>query len=179
MEESRGLAEELVTACARMIRWTPAGDLPISLAAARLIARVVENGPTRVGDLAEQEHSSQPTITNHIKRLESLGLLSRAPDPTDGRAWIITATEEGRAKLAMVRRMLAANIEPMVAQLSDADREALRAGVVAMHRLMALRMSATAAGPADFGIGEHAVPAHGETSSLSATDATVGSARDR
>lgn len=139
MQPGSGLAEELVTACARMIRWTPAGDLPISLAAARLIARVEEDGPARVGDLAEAEHCSQPTITNHIKRLESLGLLRRSPDPTDGRAWIITATEEGSRRLGEVRRMLGDNIEPRVALLSEEDRQALRDGIRAMHRLMALQ----------------------------------------
>lgn len=138
-EDLTGLADDLVTACARMLRWTPVGDLPISLAGARLIARVVENGPTRVGDLAEQEHSSQPTITNHIKRLEANGLLARTPDPTDGRAWMITATPQGIEQLAEVRRTLAANIEPRLTELSDHDRAAIRAGVEAMQRLMRLK----------------------------------------
>jgi DNA-binding MarR family transcriptional regulator len=138
-EDLSRLAHDLVTACARMLRWTPVGDLPISLAGARLIARVTEHGPARVGDLAEQEHSSQPTITNHIKRLEAQGLLTRTPDPTDGRAWMITATPAGVAQLAEVRRTLAANIEPLLTELGDDDRAAIRAGVDAMQRLMRLK----------------------------------------
>jgi DNA-binding MarR family transcriptional regulator len=138
-EDLTGLADDLVTACARMLRWTPVGDLPISLAGARLIARVVENGPTRVGDLAEQEHSSQPTITNHIKRLEAHGLLRRTSDPTDRRAWMIAATPQGVEQLAEVRRILAANVEPWLTELSNEDQTAIRAGVEAMQRLMQMR----------------------------------------
>jgi DNA-binding MarR family transcriptional regulator len=134
-----GLAEDLVTACARMMRWTPAGDLPLSLAGARVIARVQENGASRVGDLADMEHSSQPTVTNHVKRLEAQGFLARTPDPTDGRAWMITVTPAGREALAQVRRMLAANIEPYFEQLTDEEVAAIRAGVAAMQRLMTLR----------------------------------------
>ena len=48
----------------------------MSLAAARLLARLLDNGPTRISDLAIQERCSQPTITNHVKRLEAAGLVA-------------------------------------------------------------------------------------------------------
>ena len=57
------------------------------LAAARILARINDNGSCRISDLAEQERSSQPTITNHVKRLESAGFVERSPDADDARAW--------------------------------------------------------------------------------------------
>ena len=73
----------------------PTDGFTMSLAATRLMARLLDNGPTRISDLATQERSSQPTITNHVKRLEAAGLVGRATDPQDLRAWMIDLTPPG------------------------------------------------------------------------------------
>jgi len=130
------LSRDLVTTCARMIRWIPTDGLPLSLAAARLLARLEENGPSRVSDLAEKERSSQPTITNHIKRLEAQGLVARSADAADKRAWRIEVTASGREQLTQARQVLARNIRPSLAGLTSADRVALGRGISVMHKLM-------------------------------------------
>lgn len=134
-----GLGEDLITTAARLVRWapkpSPSGQ---SLSAVRILARIGDQGPTRISDLAAAENCSQPTITNHVKRLESAGLVERAADPRDARAWMIALTDAGRAQLDELRHALGTGVEPYLAQLSRRDRKALREGVDAMHRLMAL-----------------------------------------
>ena len=66
------LGEDLITTAARVVRWVPKENgFSISFAAARLLARLEDNGPTRISELAVAENCSQPTITNHVKRLEA------------------------------------------------------------------------------------------------------------
>ena len=77
----------------------------ISLAAARLLARLQDNGPTRISDLAVAERCSQPTITNHVKRLEAAHLVDRAADPRDARAWMIKLTKTGEQQLSIDARL--------------------------------------------------------------------------
>ena len=72
-------------------------------AAARLLARLHDNGPTRISELAVAERCSQPTITNHVKRLEAAQLVDRAADPRDARAWMIKLTKKGNQQLASMR----------------------------------------------------------------------------
>src|SRR5919107_6154398 len=106
------LGEELISTAARMVRWAPREQGPqISLAAARLLARLNDNGPTRISDLAAAERCSQPTITNHIKRLEASGLVDRHVDPADARAWIIGLTESGEQQLAGMRASLGTSLQ--------------------------------------------------------------------
>ena len=77
----QALGEELISTAGRMVRWVPKGEgFTISLAAARLLARLHDDGPTRISDLAVAECCSQPTITNHVKRLESAGLVDRVDE---------------------------------------------------------------------------------------------------
>jgi DNA-binding MarR family transcriptional regulator len=131
------LGEELVTTAARVIRWAPTDGFTMSLAAARLLARLFDNGPTRISDLATQERSSQPTITNHVKRLEAAGLVARATDPSDLRAWMIDLTPAGHDQLRQLRQRLGTNVEPYLARLSKRDIKALREGLEVMRRLVA------------------------------------------
>ncbi len=138
-DDLQELGEELITTAARMVRWVPKDGFTLSLAAARLLARLQDNGPTRISDLATAERCSQPTITNHIKRLEAAQLVQRHLDPGDARAWIISLTETGEQQLARMRASLGTSLQPYLAALPRRDRKALRDGIAAMQRLMGIQ----------------------------------------
>jgi DNA-binding MarR family transcriptional regulator len=139
-QDPHELGEALISTAARIIRWAPTSDSDLSLSAARILARILDNGPSRISDLAVAENSSQPTITNHVKRLETAGLVQRRADPTDARAWMIDLTPRGRDRLADMRRAMGANVEPYLEQLSEEDRAALRRGLDVMRRLMTFQL---------------------------------------
>ncbi len=135
------LGEDLITTAARVVRWVPKENgFSISFAAARLLARLEDNGPTRISELAVAENCSQPTITNHVKRLEAAHLVDRTADPRDARAWMIKLTKKGNQQLSLMRESIGTSLEPYLATMSRRDLKALRDGVEAMHRLMAVEM---------------------------------------
>ncbi len=132
------LGEDLITTSARVVRWVPKStEYTLSLAAARILARLSDGGPTRISDLAHAERCSQPTVTNHIKRLEAAGLVTRRADPRDARAWMIELSPRGQQQLRDMRHSLGISLEPYLARMSRRDIQALRDGVEAMRRLMA------------------------------------------
>ena len=134
------LGEELISTAARMVRWAPREQgFQISLAAARLLARLHDNGPTRISDLATAERCSQPTITNHVKRLEAAALVAREVDPHDGRVCIISLTDSGMGELLRMRAAIGAGLEPYLARLSEPDRRTLADGLAVMQRLMTIK----------------------------------------
>jgi DNA-binding MarR family transcriptional regulator len=138
-EDLSQLGEDLITTAARIVRWVPKPSrIRLSLAAARILARINDNGSCRISDVADQERSSQPTITNHVKRLESAGFVARSPDADDARAWRIRLTEAGQQELAEMQQAVGTSLEPYLARMSRRDRKALHAGVDAMQRLIAL-----------------------------------------
>ena len=139
-DDLQQLGEELISTAARMVRWAPREQGPqISLAAARLLARLHDNGPTRISDLATAERCSQPTITNHVKRLEAASLVAREVDPHDGRVCIITLTESGEGEPLRLRAAIGAGLEPYLARLSEPDRQTLADGLAVMQRLMTIK----------------------------------------
>jgi DNA-binding MarR family transcriptional regulator len=138
-EDLHVLGEDLITTAARVVRWVPKEDgFGISLAAARLMARLQDAGPTRISDLALAEKCSQPTITNHVKRLEAARLVDRTADPRDARAWMIKLTKRGHQQLSLMRASIGTTLAPYLATMSKRDIKALRDGIEAMQRLMAI-----------------------------------------
>ena len=138
MEDLHELGGDLVTTAARIVRWMPTEGFTISLAAARILGRLQDRGPTRISDLALAERCSQPTITNHVKRLEAAGFVDRAVDPSDARSWLIGLTAAGRRQIDVMREVVGDNVAPFLARLSQRDLKALREGIRAMTVLMAL-----------------------------------------
>ncbi|MGZ4474447.1 MAG: MarR family winged helix-turn-helix transcriptional regulator [Nocardioides sp.] len=59
-----------------------------------LLVHLVENGPTRGSELACQFGIDKGAISRQIQHLVDLGLAERTPDPEDGRAQLVSASEE-------------------------------------------------------------------------------------
>ena len=140
-DDLHALGEDLITTSARVVRWVPKStSFTLSLAAARILARLNDNGPTRISELALAERCSQPTITNHIKRMEAAGFVQRSADARDARAWMIELTPQGHEQLRQLRHSLGTGLEPYLAKMSRRDLKALREGIEAMRRLMTVEV---------------------------------------
>ncbi|WP_228447353.1 MarR family winged helix-turn-helix transcriptional regulator [Streptomyces paludis] len=88
-------------------------------AAYGLLVRLEECGPQRATELAGYFGVGKATMSRQLRALEQLGLLTREPDPADGRAWLVRITDEGRARF---RRVRDARRELYVQRLADWDR---------------------------------------------------------
>jgi DNA-binding MarR family transcriptional regulator len=64
-----------------------------------ILAYVSESGPVRASSIVEVFDIDKGAISRHVHHLIELGLVDRTPDPADGRATLLSVTDEG------VRRM--------------------------------------------------------------------------
>ncbi|MBA8794836.1 DNA-binding MarR family transcriptional regulator [Friedmanniella endophytica] len=135
-DDLHDLGEDLIATTARVVRWAPSEGSRISVASARVMARLQDAGQLKISDLAHAERSSQPTITNHVKRLEAMGLVQRHSDPRDGRVSLISLTDAGRQELRALRDLIGTALSPRLAELSEEEREALRRGLEVMRHLL-------------------------------------------
>lgn len=132
-----GLAADLLSVVARINRLaTQRVTLQLPVAQARLLSTIEDRGAARISDLAALDHTSQPTMTTQVKRLEDAGLVSREADPDDARAVRISITPAGRAALARVRSDRGATIDPYLERLDAVDRQTLTEAVRVMRALL-------------------------------------------
>jgi DNA-binding MarR family transcriptional regulator len=131
------LADELLRSAARLSRWASQhADLGMPFAQARVLALVDDLGPCRVTTLATADDCSQPSMTAQVQRLEAEGFVTRAVDPDDARASLVTLTTAGLDALTGIRRARGAALAPLLdAVQPDADR--LRDAVTLLDELLA------------------------------------------
>ncbi|MFI6107804.1 MarR family winged helix-turn-helix transcriptional regulator [Streptomyces sp. NPDC051310] len=72
-------------------------------AAYGLLVRLDATGSQRATELAGYFGVGKATMSRQLRALEDLGLVTRDPDPADGRASLVRLTEEGRARFRRVR----------------------------------------------------------------------------
>jgi DNA-binding MarR family transcriptional regulator len=68
----------------------------VERAAFILLVNLVQGGPRRLSALAGAVHSDVSTVSRQASQLVELGLVERTPDPSDGRASLLAATDDGR-----------------------------------------------------------------------------------
>jgi DNA-binding MarR family transcriptional regulator len=131
------LAADLLAVVARINRLaTQRVRMMLPYAQARLLSVIEDQGEARISDLAALDHSSQPTLTTQVRRLETAGLVSRTVDPVDARAVLISITAKGVAMLAQVRADRGAVIDPYLERLDAGDRRTLNEAVRVLRGLL-------------------------------------------
>lgn len=133
---SDDLAARLRFALARLHRRLRAHDRD-DLTPSQMLAlgTLDQRGPLRMGDLAAAERVAPATMTRIVAPLVDRGLVTRRPDPEDGRCWVVLVTPAGEGLLAEIRAARTAYLAECLALLPADDRERLAAALPALERL--------------------------------------------
>ena len=89
-----------------------------------------------VRDLAAKERVSPPAMSNHVDRLERLGLVARTPSDTDRRRVGLTLTEEGHRVLRKVRSRRTAWLSKRLEELTPEQLTAIEAAIGPLSELI-------------------------------------------
>ena len=87
-------------------------------------------------DIAAHAATDQMMASQVLRRLEAKGLVSRASDPVDARAMIVTLTGEGRARLTAALPDVEAADEAFFSALGE-DRSSFIAGLAQLSQTVA------------------------------------------
>ena len=80
------------------------GRVTLSPTLTAALATVDGHGPLTPSELADRERVRRPTATRIVANLVEQGLVTRTPDPDDGRGFLVASTPAGRATSARGRR---------------------------------------------------------------------------
>jgi DNA-binding MarR family transcriptional regulator len=121
------LATEIQGAVARIYRRvrsempdTRLGNTPLAV-----LAYLVKQGPQTLRALSDRERITPPAMTQTVNVLETAGLVTRHPDPSDGRKVLVAATDSGITLTTEGRRAKHVWLNSRLDQLSDRERRVL------------------------------------------------------
>jgi DNA-binding MarR family transcriptional regulator len=135
--DTAALAHDLRLAVMRFSRRlrTQRVDTSVTLTHLAALSTLKRHGPMSPGELAAHERVQPPSMTRVVVALESRGLVTRTPHPTDGRQVIIDLTPAAEAMLSDEARAREAWLSGRLQQLSREEREILREAAVIMDKL--------------------------------------------
>jgi DNA-binding MarR family transcriptional regulator len=135
IEEATGLRVAIVR-IQRQLRARSGSDITPSQSSA--LARIEQDGPLRLGALAEQEGTTAATMSRVIDSLADRNLIERVPDPHDGRASLVQLSPEGGALVHELRAHYTEALRHALAELTPAERQVIRETIPVMARLSEL-----------------------------------------
>ncbi|TFV88920.1 MarR family transcriptional regulator [Blastococcus sp. CT_GayMR16] len=102
-----------------------------------VLGRLDREGPRTTSRLAISERVRPQSMAATVADLVTAELVTRRPDPEDGRQVLLELTDEGRTVLERERRARTAWLAAAIgAELDEADRAVLDQALVLVRRLL-------------------------------------------
>ena len=101
-----------------------------------ILVRLVKDGATTPGAIAEFHGIRPPSATRAVQHLEELGLAVRSEHPTDRRQVLVTVTEAGREEVRETMRRRDAWLARRLAELTPAERELLARATAVLNKIV-------------------------------------------
>ena len=140
LEVSRTAGElrALLGRLSRRLRQTSVvGEMTLSQAS--VLSLLEREGPATSGILATKERIRPQSMGTILVSLEALGLISRTPDPTDGRRLVISLTEAGLQTVHGARRQREERLAHALADnFTNEEQQVLMAALPLLERLVRL-----------------------------------------
>ncbi|GAA2119013.1 MarR family winged helix-turn-helix transcriptional regulator [Actinomadura napierensis] len=113
----------------------------LNFSALSVLHTLAHRGPLRLTDLLATEQLKQPALTSLVAKLAAEGLVARRADPSDGRAVLLSLTEEGGRIVRSRHADRVARLARLVAHLDEHERRALADAIPVLVRLTEIAAS--------------------------------------
>ena len=110
-------------------------DAGLTLTQIATLGTLDRHGPLTPRELAEHEKVQPPSMTRVLAHLEELGLIDRTPHESDGRQHLVSLTASAQALLKEDRRRREAWLAQRLTELTQDERDLLRAAAPLLERL--------------------------------------------
>lgn len=94
-----------------------------------MLAHLAESGPLRSSAIAETFDVDKGAVSRQVQHLVDLGLVARTPDPEDGRASLVSATDDAVRRMADVAAQRREWLDERLGGWSDDELTSFVAGL--------------------------------------------------
>jgi len=124
LEIEQGVAVLYRASKARVKRLVEHLDPDMQTAGYLVLRYVMANEPIRAGDIATALSMDKSAVSRQLTTLRDSGLIEAQPDPEDGRASLVVASDKANERLDEFRTELKSDYERILASWDAADIEA-------------------------------------------------------
>lgn len=130
------LAENLRVAVGKFVRSVKTQANTPTTSQSETLSLLDRAGPLSVAELADRRNVKHQSMRLVAVQLEAEGLISKMPNPADGRSQLLSITDKGEKVLSRASEARASQIASLINdRLSAEDRQTLSAAVGIIERL--------------------------------------------
>ncbi|MBX4929813.1 MarR family winged helix-turn-helix transcriptional regulator [Rhizobium binae] len=134
--DALALAENLRITLGRFVRGVKAQANTPTTSQSETLSLLDRAGPLSVAELAGRRNVRHQSMRLVAGQLEAEGLISKMPNPADGRSQLLFITEKGNEELSRAREARTLQIASLIEErLSGTDRQTLEAAIAVIERL--------------------------------------------
>lgn len=137
MSDPNTLASDLRVVIGRLVRRLRAERRDVSLAQLTVLGRLDRDGLSGISAIAAAERVRPQSVASTVVALENGGLVTRRPDPGDGRRVVIELTPAGHEALHADRRRREGWLSDAIARDLTADERRVLAQAATLLRRLA------------------------------------------
>ena len=94
-----------------------------------VLGMIAEQAPVRAADLCSMIGTDKAAVSRHVQHLLEAGFVVASPDPDDGRANLLRATDAGRAELELIGSQRRERLHQRLGEWNDDDLSTFVAGL--------------------------------------------------
>jgi DNA-binding MarR family transcriptional regulator len=121
--ELAALAQQLIrhTRLIHQAKQTAFANEALDMGALGMLMQLSECGARRQGELADMARLDPSTVSRHVAQLVKAGLVARQPDPQDGRAVQLVATDVGLNRINQAKKRRVGMVADALTGWADED----------------------------------------------------------
>ena len=102
-----------------------------------LLTELGRSGPLPLSELGTRVSLEKSWVSRAVEAMAARGLVSKEPNPSDARSWLVTLTADGERTVRELNQTLDDHAQQLLASLSERERAAVETSLLTL--LKALR----------------------------------------
>jgi DNA-binding MarR family transcriptional regulator len=108
-----------------------------------LLTELGRAGPLPLSELGTRVSLEKSWVSRAVEAMAARGLVTKEPNPSDARSWLVTLTADGERTVAELDRTLDAHAQSLLATLSAPERAAVETSLLTLLKALRADPAAT------------------------------------
>jgi DNA-binding MarR family transcriptional regulator len=101
-----------------------------------LLTELGRSGPLPLSELGTRVTLEKSWVSRAVDAMVERGLVTKEPNPSDARSWLVTLTAEGERTVIELNQTLDAHAQQLLGSLSDRDRTTVEKSLLLLLRAL-------------------------------------------
>jgi DNA-binding MarR family transcriptional regulator len=101
-----------------------------------LLTELARSGPLPLSELGNRVCLEKSWVSRAVDAMVERGVVTKEPNPSDARSWLVTLTDEGERTVLELNQTLDSHAEQLLASLDERERSAVERSLLVLMKAL-------------------------------------------